>query len=84
MTCTQSKYQLRRSFALVGMQWVVINILILRKKCCIDVYCTDHNIKELQHPKDKPANQFGYESIRTTKILCAHRCLVGVLEPAES
>ena len=84
MTCTRPKYQLQWSFALVEMQRVVMNILTLRKEYCIDIYCTDRNTDELQHPKDKPANCFRCETTHTTKLLCTHRRLVGVLDPAES
>ena len=78
MSCTRPKYQLQWSFALVETQRVIINILTLRKEYCIDIYCTDRNTNELQHPKNKPANCFRCETTRTT-----NRRLVGMLEPAE-
>ena len=81
MACTRPKYQLGQPTALVGTQRVAINILTLREEYCIDIYCTDYNTNKLQHPKDKPANCFGCESTRTTKLLWLRR-LVGVLEPA--
>ena len=69
MACTWPKYQLGQPTALVGTQRVAINIMTLREEYDIDIYCTDYNTNELQHPNDKPANCFRCESTHTTKLL---------------